>query len=94
MGGPKKTANFARLFLIPGVDHGFRGPGPNPTGYLEALIRWVEEGKAPDELTGEHRDKDNKLLGKRPLFPYPFAAKYKGSGDINDPKNFKRTFQE
>ena len=27
MGGEKATAKFARLFLVPGVDHGFRGPG-------------------------------------------------------------------
>src|SRR5205085_11851706 len=64
MGGEKKTAKFARLFLVPGVDHGFRGPGATPVGYFEALIDWVENKKAPDQLTGERRDKTNKLLGK------------------------------
>jgi feruloyl esterase len=88
MGGAKKTAQFARLFLIPGVDHGFRGPGPGPIGYFEALMRWVEEGKAPEQLTGERRDGSGKVLGKRPLFPYPEYAKYKGSGSTEDPANF------
>jgi pimeloyl-ACP methyl ester carboxylesterase len=32
MGGAEKTAQFARLFLAPGVDHGFRGAGATPTG--------------------------------------------------------------
>jgi hypothetical protein len=27
MGAAEKTAQFARLFLAPGVDHGFRGAG-------------------------------------------------------------------
>jgi feruloyl esterase len=90
MSGAKKTASFARLFLVPGVDHGFRGPGPSPIGYFEALVRWVEEGKALDELIGERRDKNNKVIGKRPLFPYPAFAKYKGTGDTEDPKNYTR----
>ncbi|HEY0551243.1 MAG TPA: tannase/feruloyl esterase family alpha/beta hydrolase, partial [Verrucomicrobiae bacterium] len=47
MGGEKDTAKFARLFLAPGVNHGFRGPGATPTGLNEAIIRWVEEGRAP-----------------------------------------------
>lgn len=90
MGGPKKTSRFARLFLVPGVDHGFRGPGPTPTGYFEALMRWVEDGKAPDMLMGERRDQSGKVIGKRPLYPYPSISIYKGSGDPEDPKNFKR----
>lgn len=91
MGGEKKTAQFARLFLVPGVDHGFRGPGPTPIGYFEALMRWVEENKAPEKLIGERRDKDGKVIGKRPLFPYPAIPKYKGSGDQEDLNNYKRS---
>lgn len=88
MGGAKKTAQFARLFLVPGVDHGFRGPGATPTGQMEALIRWVEEGRAPDKLMGEHRDRSGKVIRTRPLFPYPQAAKYKGRGSTDDAENF------
>jgi hypothetical protein len=88
MGGERKTAQFARLFLAPGVDHGFRGPGATPTGLMEALVRWVEEGRAPDRLLAEHRDSSGKVLRRRPLFPYPQAAKYKGKGSTDKAENF------
>jgi hypothetical protein len=88
MGGEKAVAKFARLFLVPGVDHGFNGAGAKPVGVNEALIRWVEDGKAPDKLIAEKRDKDGKLIRTRPLFPYPQIATYKGSGSPDDEKNF------
>ena len=91
MGGEKATAKFARLFLVPGVNHGFNGPGARPTGtgFNEALIRWVEEGKAPDKLLAEKRDASGKVTRTRPLFPYPQFAKYKGSGSTDEEKNFR-----
>jgi pimeloyl-ACP methyl ester carboxylesterase len=88
MGGEKKTANFARLFLVPGVDHGFRGAGAAPAGLNEAIVRWVEEGKAPDKLMAEKRDATGKVIRTRPLFPFPQTAKYKGSGNPDDAANF------
>jgi feruloyl esterase len=90
MGGPERTAEFARLFLVPGVNHGFRGaaPTPTPAALLEAILRWVEEGKAPDRLEGELRDTAGKLIRTRPVFPYPQVAKYKGSGSTDDAANF------
>jgi hypothetical protein len=55
---------FARLFLVPGADHGFRGAGasPSPAALLAAILAWVEEGRAPDCLLGEAKDKDGKVL--------------------------------
>ncbi|MBI5385949.1 MAG: tannase/feruloyl esterase family alpha/beta hydrolase [Verrucomicrobia bacterium] len=88
MGGPEKAAQFARLFLAPGVDHGFRGAGTTPTGQMEALIRWVEEGLAPDKLMAERRDAAGKVFQTRPLFPFPRVAKYKGTGSTDDAANF------
>ena len=88
MGGEKNTAKFARLFLAPGVDHGFRGPGATPIGLNEAIIRWVEEGKAPDKLIAEKRDVSRKVIRTRPLFPYPQVAIYKGRGNTNETANF------
>jgi feruloyl esterase len=87
MGGAEKAAQFARLFLVPGVDHGFRGAGPTPVGTMDAIIRWVEEGKAPDKLMAERRD-SGKVIRTRPLFPYPQIAKYKGTGNTDDAENF------
>ncbi|MEW6306770.1 MAG: tannase/feruloyl esterase family alpha/beta hydrolase [Verrucomicrobiota bacterium] len=95
MGGPKKTAQFARLFLVPGVDHGFRGAGAAPTGLNDAIVRWVEEGKAPDKLLAEKRDPAGKVIRTRPLFPFPQVARYKGTGNPDDAANFvSRTAKE
>jgi feruloyl esterase len=90
MGGAKQTAEFARLFLVPGVDHGFRGPGasPNMNRLLLSLVAWTEEGKAPDQLLGEARDSAGKVIRTRPIFPYPQTARYTGTGDPNDAQNF------
>jgi feruloyl esterase len=88
MGGTEKTAQFARLFLAPGVDHGFRGAGPTPTGQMEAIVRWVEEGLAPDKLMAERRDSSGKVIQTRPLFPFPQFAKYKGTGSTDEASNF------
>jgi hypothetical protein len=88
MGGREEVGRFARLFLAPGVDHGFRGPGGTPVGRMGAIIRWVEEGTPPDKLMAEHRDGSGKVTRTRPLFPYPQVAKYKGSGSTDDAENF------
>ena len=87
-GGAERAAEFARLFLVPGVDHGFRGTGPSPTGQMPALIAWVESGTAPDRLLAETRDKTGHVTRSRPLFPYPQSAHYKGSGSTDDAANF------
>lgn len=83
-----ETSKFARLFLAPGVDHGFRGAGPTPVDVFEAVIQWVEEGTAPDKLMAEKRDSSGKVIRTRPLFPFPKIAKYKGSGSSDDAENF------
>src|SRR5258706_15922257 len=88
MGGAKKTSQFARLFLAPGVDHGFRGAGPTPTGTMEAIVRWVEEGKAPDQLMAERKDSNGKVIQTRPLFPFPQVSMYKGTGSTHEGGNF------
>jgi len=86
--GAGKTAQFARLFLAAGVDHGFRGAGPTPTGQMEAIVRWVEEGQAPDKLMAERKDSSGKVIQTRPLFPFPEVVKYNGTGSTDDAANF------
>lgn len=88
MGGAEQTARFARLFLAPGVDHGFRGTGPGPVGQMDAIVRWVEAGQAPEKLMAERRNADGKVVRTRPLFPYPMVAKYQGSGSTDAAENF------
>ena len=56
------------------------------TGQGEAIIRWVEEGVAPDKLI--NRGQNGRT---RPLFPYPEVAKYKGTGSTDEADNFVST---
>jgi hypothetical protein len=73
-----RTPEFLRLFMAPGVAHCGGGPGPAPVGQFESLVKWVEDGVAPETLaTRTH-----------PLCLYPLVARYKGSGDITDAANF------
>lgn len=75
MGGAVNTAQFARLFLAPGVDHSFRGAGATPTGQMDAMIQWVEEGNPPESLLAELRDQNGNIVRTRLLFPYPQVAR-------------------
>lgn len=87
LGGPEKTADVVRLFLAPGVGHCSGGTGPAPTGLLETLLAWVEEGKAPETLRAV-RQEPSGVTRTRPLCQYPLVAKYNGSGSTDDAANF------
>jgi feruloyl esterase len=87
MGGPERTSEFLRLFMAPGVGHCGGGTGPTPSGQLEALLAWVEEGKAPETLPATRRDRSGSTRS-RPLCQYPLVAKYKGTGSTDDAANF------
>jgi feruloyl esterase len=89
LGGPvKKTQEFARLFMLPGMDHcGAFGRGLLVNDWLTPLVNWVENGVAPDRIIA------TQFVGvpaprTRPLCPYPQVARYNGSGDENDAANF------
>ncbi len=47
--GKEKTAEFARLYTAPGVDHVGSG-APANVDMLAVLVDWVENGKAPGDL--------------------------------------------
>jgi feruloyl esterase len=93
-GGIASAQEFARLFMVPGMDHcgiGTEGPGISDTGIdpLTALEQWVEEGKAPDALLATKvAASGGQTLWKRPTCAYPKVARYKGSGDVDDPGSF------
>jgi pimeloyl-ACP methyl ester carboxylesterase len=93
-GGIAATQGFARLFMVPGMDHcgaQTNGPGIADTGIdpLTALEQWVEEGKAPSELMAtKTAPPANQTLWRRPVCAYPNAARYNGSGDPTDAANF------
>jgi feruloyl esterase len=45
------TADFYRLYMIPGMLHCGGGPGPGAVDWLGTLRAWVEDHKAPEGLT-------------------------------------------
>jgi feruloyl esterase len=93
------TASFARLFLIPGMNHCSGGSHAlDSFDSLTSIVNWVEAGTAPDPMiAGNSFNKtSNPLSGSalpqsrtRPLCPYPQFAQYTGTGSIDDAANFK-----
>ena len=88
-GGAAKTAEFARLFMAPGVAHCGGGPGAAPTGQFDAVVRWVEQGTAPETLQAVKRDQAGQVTMSRRLCSYPLVARYKGQGDRTDADSFE-----
>jgi hypothetical protein len=88
-GGPRGTDGFARLFMAPGVGHCAGGPGPQPTGLLDAVIRWVEEGRAPETIAAVRRDTGGQVVRSRPLCRFPLVARYRGRGSTDDAASFE-----
>ena len=90
MGGVEKTSTFARLVLAPGVGHCGGGVGRVPEHRIDAVVKWVEEGIAPETLNAVRWvEQDNKLIRVRPLCRYPLMARYKGRGSTDDAANFE-----
>ena len=84
-GGEKEAQSFARLFLVPGMNHCSGGPGLDDFDTLSAMRAWVEEGKAPDSLVA----RGVAFAGRtRPLCAFPLIATYNGKGDSEDAANF------
>jgi feruloyl esterase len=85
MGGAANTQDFFRLFMVPGMIH--CGPGTDGlriVNMLQAVTKWVEQGRAPDTMVSSG---DNGM--KRLLCPYPQVAIYKGSGDTNRLESYR-----
>ena len=80
MVGTRAVDEFYRLFLALGVKHCGGGKGPVPVDALEKLVKWVEEGKEPENLRAETVDVDRNLV-KRDLCKYPAKLKWTGDGN-------------
>jgi feruloyl esterase len=87
--GKSRTRQFLRLFMAPGVAHCGGGAGPPPSGHFEALVRWVEQGDAPETLDAVRVDASGNVLRTRPLCQYPLVARYKGRGSTDAAENFR-----
>jgi hypothetical protein len=78
----EKLQEFYRLFRGPGVAHCAGGVGPQPQNLFGALVNWVENGVAPEQILASGGGRT------RPLCPYPQTAIYNGSGDPNSAGSF------
>jgi len=80
------------------------GEGAWAIDYLSYMEAWVERGQAPVKMIGAHikdisrpqmwrlkfpLDPATPISFSRPVYPYPFWAKYTGRGDPNKAENFK-----
>lgn len=102
--GQRDADTSVRLYMVPGMQHCFLGPGPNWFGQafacpscdtkhdIVAIIEdWVERGVAPNTIIATKYKNDiarTDLVRTRPLCPYPQVARYKGSGSLDDAANF------
>lgn len=87
MGGRDATEKFARLFMLPGVNHCGGGEGPDAIDALTAVLGWVEGGVAPDRLVAT-KPQDGRIVRTRPVYPYPLVARYDGTGSTDDAADF------
>ena len=55
--GQEQVSNFVRFYLLPGMGHCAGGQGLNSVDFLTAMVAWVEEGKAPDEIMASNTGK-------------------------------------
>jgi hypothetical protein len=88
-GGPESTGRWARLFLVPGMNHCAGGPATDSFDGLAAIVDWVEKGAAPVRIEASARPGTAYFPGRtRPLCAYPSYARYVGSGSLEDSANF------
>ncbi len=85
--------SFARLFLVPGMGHCSLGPGTTVFDAFTPLVKWVEQGIAPDSILamalGGPAPIGTPWPGRtRPLCSYPAVTRYLGSGSVDDAANF------
>ena len=90
---------FARLFMVPGMNHCSGGPATDQFDMLAPLVAWVEQGKAPDSVTAKARGAGANVVNAevpstwsanrtRPLCVYPKVARYNGTGDVESASSF------
>lgn len=88
-GGLHQTQKFARVFLVPGMNHCGGGPATSQFDAFGALVDWVEKGKAPERLLATAPAGTPWPGRTRPLCAYPAQARYQGEGSIEDAANFR-----
>ncbi len=73
-----------RLFFVPGMTHCGGGQATDQFDMIDAIVGWVEEGRAPDSIVATG---DSFPGVSRPLCPHPLVARYEG-GDESSADSF------
>lgn len=92
MGAPA-AGGFARLYLVPGMQHCSGGPGATAfDAMLPDIERWVESGTAPGTVIAtKFKTEGNRasgILRTRPLCVYPQTAHWDGKGNPDEAASF------
>lgn len=99
--GPAELDDFYRFFRVSGTAHCGGGPGASFIGngrgttaslepeenVLMAMVRWVEEGVAPETVTGTafvDGEREKGVAFKRKHCRWPLRNVYKGPGEPSD----------
>jgi hypothetical protein len=92
--------SFARLFGVPGMNHCAGGPATDQFDLLAPLVKWVEQGQAPEAVVASVRGPGNagganpelpagwSATRTRPLCAYPGLARYRGIGSLESAASF------
>lgn len=84
-----RAGDFVRVFPVPGMGHCGNGPATDRFPAFQAMVDWVEKGKAPDRMTAA-AGPDSPWPGRtRPLCSYPAYARYDGKGDKEAAESFQ-----
>lgn len=91
------AAGYARLFLVPGMNHCGGGPATDRFDMLTALENWVEKGTAPTSVRAAVNPADPDVVAagwpatrSRPLCAYPAQARLKaGATDTEEAASFE-----
>ncbi|RKP57696.1 tannase/feruloyl esterase family alpha/beta hydrolase [Pararobbsia silviterrae] len=90
--GASAVNDFARLYLVPGVDHCGTpaSEGFNQIDLISQITAWVEQGTAPNAVMTYTDPTNSALKASRPVYPYPAVPQYTGTGDWHDGANWKQ----
>jgi feruloyl esterase len=83
-----QAADTVRLFAVPGMNHCAGGPSTDQFDGFGTLVKWVEEGSAPDRIVAKAGPMSPWPNRERPLCPYPAIAQYDGKGDTEKAQSF------
>lgn len=83
-----RAASFVRVFPVPGMCHCGGGPATDNFDAFGALVKWVETGSAPDQLSASAGPGSPWPGRERPLCAYPKVARYQGRGDPEKAASF------